>query len=111
MADERYAFVVAVVGAADVMSPHALERLIELLVNRHADARKICLVSCGWGPELQWCQNRGWMLIFEPDNSNRMKRDCSHPSPNRPSRSGRNRACSMARRSRRAGPSLSPFPA
>jgi hypothetical protein len=38
----------------DVMSPYALERLLELLVNPHQDTRKICLVSCGGrGPELQ----------------------------------------------------------
>jgi hypothetical protein len=77
MADERFAFVVAVVGSADVMSPYALERLLALLVNRHQDTRKICLVSCARGPALQWCQNRGWSLILGSDDRNRVKRDCS----------------------------------
>jgi hypothetical protein len=77
MTHERYAFVVAVVGSADVMSPYALERLLELLVNRHADTRKIRLVSCSRGPELAWCQNRGWTLILGSDDRNRVKRDCA----------------------------------
>jgi hypothetical protein len=78
VADEAYAFVVAVVGSRDVMSPYAPERLLELLVNRHQDTRKICLVSGGGrGPELAWCQNRGWTLFLEPSNYNRMKRDCA----------------------------------
>ena len=78
MADERFAFVVAVVGNSDVMSTDDLERLLAALVNRHADTRRIVLVSPGRdGPELQWCQERGWVLMLEPGSENRVKRDCA----------------------------------
>jgi hypothetical protein len=70
-------FVVAVVGERDVMASHDLERLLALLVNRHQGERRICLTAVARGPELQWCQNRGWTLFFEPEDRNRVKRDCA----------------------------------
>jgi hypothetical protein len=77
MAGERFAFVVAVVGDRDVMPRDALERLLERLVNRHQDTRNIILLSPGRsGPELRWCQGRGWTLVVEPENRNRVKQDC-----------------------------------
>lgn len=78
MSDDRYAFCVAVVGPADVMSADELERLIERLVARHRDTRRIVLISAGRdSPELRWCQNRNWTLWLEPACGNPVKQDCA----------------------------------
>jgi hypothetical protein len=76
--EHRFAYVVAVVGSADVMSAEELERLLALLVNRHTDTHSITLVSAvRYSPKLQWCQGRGWGLVVEPEGCNTVKQDCA----------------------------------
>ena len=76
MAELRYPFTVAVVGSADVMTPDELERLLALLVNRHADTHTIVLVGTDRGPELRWCQDRGWSFHYSPCCRQPVRRDC-----------------------------------
>jgi hypothetical protein len=77
VSEPLYAFCVAVVGDRDLMTGEQLERLLSYLVNRHHDTRKIVLLGTGGhGPELMWCQNRGWTLQVIPRGGNRVKQDC-----------------------------------
>jgi hypothetical protein len=74
----RYAFVVAVVGDPDVMTAAELRRLLEGLVARHRDDRRIWLVSAGGrGPDLSACNERGWTLLYEPAAAGPVKQDCA----------------------------------
>lgn len=73
---QPYAFIVAVVGDPAVMDAAHLARLVETLVARHRDTRRICLVSAGGeGPELRWCHDRGWTLFYEPASDGVVKQD------------------------------------
>lgn len=60
------AFVVGVVGPDGVMTSAELERLVELLVNRHVGARRIVLATPGGadGPDLGWAHARRWSVTL-----------------------------------------------
>lgn len=76
MTEPFHSYCVAVVGDPDVMGPADLERLLELLVNRYRDTHRIVLVSAGnRGPDLKWCQGRGWSLHLEPECGSAVKQD------------------------------------
>lgn len=75
----RYAFSVAVLGARDVMDVDRLRRLLQVLVNRHADTHRIVLISAGGAsPELlPWAHDVGWAVELECNSRNPVKEDCA----------------------------------
>lgn len=75
----QYPFTVVVVGDSKVMTTGELERLLAVLVNRHTDTRRIVLICDGSssGPELRWCQDRGWSLHVIPTCREPVRRDCN----------------------------------
>lgn len=73
-----YAFSVVVVGDRGVMRADQLRRLVEVLVTRHRDTRRIVLVSGGGaGPELEWGHELGWSVRLEPELRSPVKQDCA----------------------------------
>lgn len=64
--DTLFPFTVGIVGPEGVMTTDELERLVELLVNRHNGTRKIIVVTLGGAdaPELAWVHARRWSLTL-----------------------------------------------
>lgn len=64
--DTLFPFCVGVVGPEGVMTTEELERLVELLVNRHIGTRKIVVVTLGGAdaPELGWVPARNWSVTL-----------------------------------------------
>lgn len=63
-----HAFAVAVVGDPDpdTLPPDELARLLDLLVNRHRDTRRIVLLSVGGSPGLEWARASGFDVQIVP---------------------------------------------
>jgi hypothetical protein len=77
MAEEVYAYTVAVVGSADVVPQDELQRLLEVLVNRYQATRRIVLLLPGRdGPHVGWSLPQHWSIHLAPFGRNKVKLDC-----------------------------------
>lgn len=77
MATPKYAFAVAVIGDESVMSAEDLWRLLDLLVNRHRDDRRIMLLSPGGMRESRlWAEHWRYSIALVANTEGPVKHDC-----------------------------------
>ncbi len=70
------AFYIAVVGAPDLMRPRELGTMLDRLLTRHRNGRRIVLLVTSDGPEVQLSSGQNWPIHLVPLCSGPVKRDC-----------------------------------